>query len=75
MERKFETYEHHGVTVWVDSELKGKHRAHCLCHSCWKFNPGAPETNCPIANLNYAICLAHGLVTPVYECPHFVEKR
>jgi hypothetical protein len=70
---KFEQYEHHGSLVWVNKELKGKHREHCLCFSCANFNPGKPETNCPIANLNYAVCLAEGMVLPVYECPKFVE--
>ncbi len=71
----FEKYPHHGRNVWVNPKLKGKHREHCLCFSCIKFNPGAPENNCPIANLNYAVCLAHNLVTPVYECPEFIEKK
>lgn len=71
---KIEWYEHHGVMVAVNPELKGEHRQHCLCFECRKFKPGAPETNCPIANLNYAICLAHNIVTPVYECPKFKSK-
>jgi len=74
MSGKFVQYEHHGELVWVNEELKGKHREHCLCFSCANFHPGAPETNCPIANLNYAVCLAHGMTLPVYECPKFVEK-
>lgn len=75
MSEKFEVYEHHGVMVTVMKEVKGKHREHCLCFSCAKFRPGAPETNCPIANLNYAVCLAHNVVLPVYECPLFEEKE
>ena len=71
---KFVYYEHHGTGVWVNRELKGKHREHCLCFSCDKFKPGTPEGNCPIANLNYAVCLAHNMVLPVYECPEFEEK-
>jgi len=61
--------------VWAVKEVRGKHREHCLCFSCEKFNPGTPEGNCPIANLNYAVCLAHGLTLPVYECPLFKESR
>ena len=69
--REYEQYGHHGTVVYVDKELKGKHREHCLCWNCYYFKPGVPETNCPIANLLYAVCLAHDLVTPVYECPKF----
>lgn len=68
-------YEHHGTLVWVDEELKGKHREHCLCFSCKHFKPGLPETNCPLANLNYAVCLAHDMVLPVYECPIYQEAK
>lgn len=71
----FIQYEHHGKTVWVHKDAKGKHRQWCLCFSCEHFNPGTPEKNCPIANLNFAVCLAHDLVLPVYECPKFEEKK
>lgn len=32
-----EKYIHHGKEVFVDSELKGKHKQHCLCWKCGKF--------------------------------------
>jgi hypothetical protein len=67
----FEQYEHHGKKVWTFKDLRGKHRQHCLCFHCSKFHPGVPETNCHIANLNYAVCLAFSLTLPVYECPEF----
>ncbi|KKL20846.1 hypothetical protein LCGC14_2451380 [marine sediment metagenome] len=70
----FEQYRHHGELVWVNSELKGKHRDHCLCFSCGRFKPGVPETNCPKANLNYAVCIVGGLTLPVYECPNFYKE-
>lgn len=73
MSDKFEQYEHHGVLVTVVKSVKGKNREHCLCFSCTKFKSGTPETNCKIANLNYAVCLAHNVVLPVYECPQFEE--
>ena len=66
-------YIHHGVEVFVEEELKGKHREHCLCFKCKNFKPGMPETNCPIANLLYAVCIAENVTTPVYECPKFIE--
>ncbi len=69
----FEQYEHHGVRVWVRRELKGLHRQHCLCYSCVKFAPAA-EANCTIAKDNFHLSLRYHLVTPVYECPEFVEK-
>ena len=67
-------YNHWGWDVWVRGDLKGKHREHCLCWSCGKFFPEDGEKNCKIANLVYAVCVAQGLVLPVWECPEFVEK-
>ena len=71
---KFEQYEHHNALVWVRKDLRGKHTDNCLCFSCASFNPGPPETNCPKANLNYAVCLAFDMVLPVYECPDFIPS-
>lgn len=67
-------YEHHGKDVWVDEALKGKHREHCLCWSCGKFTPGDRGNNCRIANVLYANCVAHDVVTPVWECPEYEAK-
>ena len=40
-----ERYKHHGANVAVNSELKGKHSEHCLCHEpC----PDFPENGTPI---------------------------
>jgi hypothetical protein len=72
-ENKYEQYDHHGTTVWVRSELKGKHRDHCLCHSCERFNPGE-EDNCPFARLLYRFCVDFDMVTPVWECPNFMSN-
>jgi len=71
---KTEKYVHHGVEVSVISELKGQHRSHCLCFSCGHFKPQDREGNCRIANLLFALCQAHDLVTPVYECAKFETK-
>jgi len=67
----FEQYEHHGSTVWVRSDLKGKHRELCLCMTpCAKFKPGEADS-CPIADDTYENCVKHNLTTPVTECPEF----
>lgn len=66
-------YLHHGSYVYVDEELKGKHREHCLCWRCKKFAPGEHKINCPLANLNFANCQLNNMVLPVYECPRFSE--
>jgi hypothetical protein len=71
MKMAIEQYEHHGAMVFVDSDLRGKHREHCLCFKCGRFNPGIPEANCPTANLLYAVCIKCDITTPVYECPDF----
>lgn len=69
--KRYKAYLHHGTSVWVREDLQGKHREHCLCHFCQKFNPGKPENNCSIANLLYAVCLNNSITTPVWECPEF----
>jgi hypothetical protein len=66
-----ERYEHHGRLVSVDTSLKGKHREHCLCFTCGKFNMDDPAKKCPIAHDIYLNCVKHGVVTPVYECPEY----
>ena len=66
-----EKYIHHGKQVVVISDLKGKHREHCLCFGgCKHFKPGEPD-NCEIANDNFQLCLKHNIVTPVFECPKY----
>lgn len=68
-----ERYEHHGREVTVLSAIKGEHRSLCLCwQGCAKFKPGEPD-NCPIAQSLYALCVEHGLTTPVGECAEFVR--
>lgn len=71
---KTEQYEHHGALVVVVSEVKGKHREHCLCYSCSSFTPEDRSICCPMANELYAFCVANSMVTPVYECPQFTER-
>jgi len=71
----FEQYEHHGKKVWVRKDLKGQHRTHCLCFQCAKFNLNDREANCPIANALYRFDILAGVVTPVWECRHFVSAE
>lgn len=71
---KTERYEHHGFTVTVASEVKGKHREHCLCYSCEAFDETG-ERNCHMASAVYENCVKYNLVTPVYECPSYSEKK
>ena len=68
---EIEQYEHHGNKVWVRSDLKGKHREHCLCFSCQKFSPNNDLTNCLKARRIFKTCVDFGLVTPVWECPDY----
>jgi hypothetical protein len=72
--KMFEKYNHHAREVWVNSELKGKHKEYCLCWDCIKLNPDDRELNCTIANLLFAVDCAVGITTPVFECPEFKEK-
>ncbi len=71
--RRFETCIHHSnLRVWVRSDLKGKHRDHCLCFDCKKFRPGL-KGNCHTAQMLYEVCVEHDLVTPVWECRKFEQ--
>jgi len=72
--KRFAQYEHHDAVVWVRSDLKGKHRQHCLCWSCKKFKPGK-EDNCPRARELYELCVKNNMTTPVFECPFFDEQK
>lgn len=67
-------YEHHGYTVAVDEKLKGCHRKHCLCFRCRSFAPDTKH-NCPIAEWIFGTARRFILVTPVYECPQFIEGK
>ena len=71
----YSQYEHHGNMVWVRDDLKGTHRESCLCFApCQNFKPGTAD-NCVIAQRLYELDVEFGLVTPVYECPEFVESE
>lgn len=70
--QQFEKYRHHDRDNWVRSDLKGRHRDHCLCYDCERFHPGT-DGNCSIAQVVYTNCVAHNLVTPVWECPKFKQ--
>ena len=69
---KYEQYEHHGEVVTVRSDLKGKHRKVCMCYSCDKFKPEAPE-RCKIAHALYELVVKFRIVAPVWECAEFIE--
>ena len=64
-------YKHHGVNVSVREDLKGKHREHCLCWICEKFNSKDRETNCNIANKLFEFDKYYSVTTPVWECKKF----
>lgn len=73
---KFTRYEHQytgggSALVWVMTILKGKHREACLCYSCERYKAG----DCPIAKAIFDNCVTYNVVTPVWECPDFVEKK
>lgn len=71
---RFEHKHTNGTTTEVAgfAELRGRHRENCLCYQCDNFKPGQPD-NCEIANSNYQQALKYGIVTPVFECPKFVQ--
>ena len=65
-------YEHHGKTVSVKEEYKGKHRDICLCwQKCKHFKPENRAENCKTANAVYKNCVDFGIVSPVMECTDY----
>jgi len=71
-EVNIEMYKHHDKDVYVQTELKGKHREHCLCFmNCKKFTPDDRENNCKIANTVFKNCVEFGITTPVWECSQY----
>ena len=73
-QKVYQKYKHHDAEVWVNPNLRGKHRQHCLCWDCKNFHPNTND-NCSIANKLFQICVDHDLVTPVYECPKFIPME
>jgi hypothetical protein len=70
---EIEVYEHHGAKVAVRPDLKGKHREHCLCfQNCARFKPGQDD-NCEIAKALFENCVKFNVVTPVWECPKYIQ--
>ena len=74
MSMSFEQYTHHNAKVWVRSDLKGRHREHCLCYKCKRFDPVNRSNNCRIASKLFELAVEFNLTTPVFECPAFDEK-
>ena len=68
-------YNHHDRLVAVQRHLKGRHREHCLCFTCQRFTPESRDENCSIANAVFENCKTHGIVSPVWECPLYVQDR
>ena len=69
--KKYIKYAHYGEIVTVREDLKGKHREHCLCWICEKFNPKDRDSNCPIANELFEFDKKNSVTTPVWECKKF----
>ncbi len=70
-------YEHHGTTVSVQEDLKGKRKENCLCTTCVHFHPEDSdlESNCIWAKLNFWMCCNTPImVAPVYECSQHEEN-
>ena len=67
-------YYHHDRYVYVREDLKGKHRDFCLCMKCKRLQPGK-QNNCEIAQSVFDNCVKFNIVTPMWECPFFEEKK
>lgn len=57
--------------VYVKSELKGRHKEHCLCfQGCINFKP-CKQDNCTRAQELFEYDCKYDMVTPVWECPEY----
>jgi hypothetical protein len=65
-------YNHHGKYMAVYAGQIGRHKEHCLCYDCSKFNPSGD--NCPIAQALFEFDIKHNITTPVWECAEFVME-
>ena len=70
---KIVRYDHNGIDVAVDADLRGMHRGYCLCYRCAKFHPASLRSNCAIAQVLYRLDILAGITTPVWECADFKE--
>lgn len=71
MNKKVKMYKHHNdELVAVFADKKGQHRDHCLCFQCKEFQGGG---KCEIANAVYENCKKFNIVSPVWECPKYVQ--
>lgn len=72
---KFHQYTHHRGKVWVRNDLRGKHRAYCLCYKCGRFHFSMTNfwRRCARAKVLYWFCVIFDMTTPVWECPKFEE--
>lgn len=68
-------YKHHDKVMVVQSDLKGKHKEHCLCYmGCLRFLPGS-QYNCEIAEKIFQLNVEQGVTTPVWECAFFESSN
>lgn len=65
----FIKYKHHGCFMWVRKDLKGKNAEYSLCFSCAKLK------DCATVQALCEFDADWDVVTPVWECPEFVEKE
>lgn len=70
----YSQFMHHGKLVIGRTDLKGRHREHCLCFDCDKFSFDK-EKNCRIANLLFAVDQQCEITTPVFYCAKFNFER
>lgn len=72
----FEKYTKFNKEFHVQSDLKGKHKEHCLCYSCDLFHPEntLEFPNCYLAQGLFQYNINNTITTPVWECGDFIEK-
>lgn len=68
-----EHVERYGVQTLEDPIGDAIRRERCLCRHCARLQPEQPS-NCPSAEVLYALCKTRGMAVSVTRCADFKER-
>ena len=63
----------YGWTSWQDSEMDELRRGRCLCLRCANLLPGL--SNCPSAEVLFALCKTRGMAMMITRCADYRGKQ
>lgn len=68
-------YKNNMSSVAVDEDLQGKHKDYSLCYRCSRLDLSDPEKNCRFFEIYNSVNKALSMVTAVWECACFIERK